>query len=126
MEGHSTAVRTQDQRIPYLKREGPRKGAIFVSHNGDRRMLPDSWLSCAELTDEERLLTLHYSAGKIRVRGHELGELLEEVSRGCLGEVRECGSPAPTEGLWVTDFEWLFPIEQTEDLASYVPAHLRE
>jgi len=58
--------------------------------------------------------------------GHELGELLEEVSRGCLGEVRECGSPAPTKGLWVTDFEWLFPIEQTEDLAAYVPFLLRE
>ena len=103
-----------------------RKGVVFVSHNGERRLLPDSWLSFAELTDEGRLLTLHYSAGKIRVRGHELGELFEEVCRGCLGEVRECGSPAPAGGLWVIDFEWMFPIEQTEDLASYVPAHLRD
>lgn len=126
MDGHSTTVRTQDPRIPYLKREGPRKGAIFVSHTGERRMLPDTWLSCAELTDDERLLTLHYSAGKVRIRGHKLGGLLEDASRGCLGEIRECVSPAPTNGLWVTDFEWLFPIEQTEDLASYVPAYLRE
>jgi hypothetical protein len=126
MEFFKSSARSHDGRVPYLKREGPRKGAIFVSHNGERRLLPDSWLSCAELTDDERLLTLHYSAGKIRVRGHELGKLFEEVSRGCLGEICECGSPAPDQGLWVTEFEWLFPIEQTEDLASYVPAHLRE
>ena len=32
-------------RVPYLKREGSTKGAFFVSHNGDRRWLPDGWLS---------------------------------------------------------------------------------
>jgi hypothetical protein len=63
---------SEAKRLPYLKREDSMKGTLFVSHNGGRRWLPDSWLSLVELTDQGRLLTLHYSVGKIRIRGHEL------------------------------------------------------
>ena len=67
-------------RLPYLKRESSTKGALFVSHNGDRRWLPDGWLSLVELTDQGRLLTLHYSIGKVRIRGHELDQAV--VAKG--------------------------------------------
>jgi hypothetical protein len=113
-------------RLPYLKREDSMKGTLFVSHNGDRRWLPDGWLSLVELTDQGRLLTLHYSVGKVLVRGHELDRAFQDACLGCLGELRECGSPAPAQGLWVTDFEWQFPLEATEDLASYLPGHPRQ
>jgi len=112
---------SQAARIPYTKRKDSMKGTLFVSHNGDRRWLPDSWLSLAELTGQGRLLTLHYSVGKVRIRGHELDQAFQDACRGCLGELRECGSPAPAQSLWITEFEWQFPVEATEDLESFVP-----
>jgi len=100
---------------------------VLVSLNGERRLLVDSLLTFAELSDDERLLTLHYPFGQLRIRGHQLGELFdnEEVRRGRLGEVRERGGPARSEGLWVDRFEWGFPIEQ-DDLASVVKDARRE
>jgi hypothetical protein len=115
----------REQVVCYLKREGSQLGPLFVSLNGDRRLLMDSLLSFVELSDDERLLTLHYPFGQLRIRGHQLGELFEEARRGRLGEVRECGGPARSEGLWVDRFEWGFPIEQ-DDLASVVKDAARE
>ena len=115
----------RDEVACYLKREGPQSGPVLVSLNGERRLLVDSLLSFAELSDDERLLTLHYPFGQLRIRGHQLGELFEEVRRGRLGEVRECGGPARSEGLWVDRFEWGFPIEQ-DDLAAVVKDAARE
>jgi hypothetical protein len=106
-----------DQVVCYLKREGPLAGAVFVSLNADRRMIPDSWMSMVELNDQGRLLTLHYSAGTLRIRGHELREIFDDACRGRLGEVRECGGPPRPQGLWVTRFEWNFPIDR-DDLAA--------
>jgi len=110
---------TRDEVVCYLKREASQLGPLFISLNGNRRFLVDSLLTLAELSDDERLLTLHYPFGQLRVRGHQLGELFEEARRGRLGEVRECGGPARSQGLWVDRFEWGFPIEQ-DDLASVV------
>jgi hypothetical protein len=116
---------SRDQVVCYQKREASHLGPLFVSLNGDRRLLVDSLLSFAELSDDERLLTLHYPFGQLRIRGHQLGELFEEACRGRLGEVRESGGPARSEGLWVDRFEWGFPIEQ-DDLASVVKDAARE
>jgi len=116
---------SRDDVVCYLKREGPQAGPVFVSLNGDRRLLVDSLLSLAELSDDERLLTLHYPFGQVHIRGHQLGELFEEARRGRLGEVRECGGPTRCEGLWVDRFDWGFPIEQ-DDLASVVNDAARE
>jgi hypothetical protein len=110
---------TRDEVVCYLKREASQLGPLFISLNGNRRFLVDSLLTLAELSDDERLLTLHYPFGQLRIRGHQLGELFEEVRHGRLGEVRECGGPARSQGLWVDRFEWGFPIEQ-DDLASVV------
>jgi hypothetical protein len=115
----------RDQVVCYLKREASQLGPLFISLNGNRRLLVDSLLTFAELSDDERLLTLHYPFGQLRIRGHQLEELFEEVRRGRLGEVRECGGPARSEGLWVDRFEWGFPIEQ-DDLASVVKHATRE
>ena len=110
---------SRDEGVCYLKCEASQLGPLFVSLNGERRLLVDSLLTLAELSDDERLLTLHYPFGQLRIRGHQLGELFEEVRHGRLGEVRERGGPAQSEGLWVDRFEWGFPIEQ-DDLASVV------
>ncbi|MCI0724937.1 MAG: hypothetical protein L0338_39135 [Acidobacteria bacterium] len=116
---------SSDEVVCYLKREASQLGPLFISLNGNRRILVDSLLTLAELSDDERLLTLHYPFGQLRVRGHQLGELFEDARRGRLGEVRECGGPARSEGLWVDRFEWGFPIEQ-DDLASVVKDATRE
>jgi hypothetical protein len=126
MNTFTTSKPSEAMLIPYTRRDLSLKGALFLSHNGDRRSLPDGWLSLAELTDQGRLLTLHFSVGKVRVRGHELDTALQDACRRCLGELGECGSPAPARGLWVTDFEWQFPVEAIEDLASFVPGHSRQ
>jgi hypothetical protein len=106
-----------DQVVCYVKRESPLDGAVFVSLNADRRMIPDSWLSLVELTDQARLLTLHYSAGTLRIHGHELRDLFDDACCCRLGEVRECGGPPRPQGLWITRFEWSFPIER-DDMGS--------
>ena len=116
---------SSDEMVCYLKREASQLGPLFISLNGNRRLLVDSLLTFAELSDDERLLTLHYPFGQLRVRGHQLGELFEDARRGRLGEVRECGGPARSEGLWVDRFEWGFPTEQ-DDLASVVKDATRE
>jgi hypothetical protein len=116
---------TRDEVVCYLKREASQLGPLFISLNGNRRFLVDSLLTLAELSDDERLLTLHYPFGQLRIRGHQLGELFEEVRHGRLGEVRECGGPARSQGLFVDRFEWGFPIEQ-DDLASVVKDATRE
>ena len=115
----------RDPGVCYRRREGSQLGPLFISLNGDRRLLVDSLLSLVELSDDERLLTLHYPFGQLRIRGHQLRELFEEARRGRLGEVHECGGPATPEGLWVDRFEWGFPIEQ-DDLASVVKDATRE
>jgi hypothetical protein len=116
---------SRDEVVCYLKREASQLGPLFVSLNGNRRLLVDSLLTFAELSDDERLLTLHYPFGQLRICGHQLGELFEDARRARLGEVRECGGPARSEGLWVDRFEWGFPIEQ-DDLASVVKDATRE
>jgi len=116
---------SRDEVVCYLKREASQLGPLFISLNGNRRLLVDSLLTFAELSDDERLLTLHYPFGQLRVRGHQLGGMFEDARRGRLGEVRECGGPARSEGLWVDRFEWGFPIEQ-DDLTSVVKDATRE
>jgi hypothetical protein len=106
-----------DQVDCYLQRQRPLAGAVFVSLKGDHRMIPDAWLSMVELTDQGRLLTLHYSANTLRIRGHEPKEIFDDACHGQLGEVQEYGGLPLPRGLWVTRFEWNFPIERS-DLAS--------
>ncbi len=97
-----------EEVVCYVRRENPAVGAVFVSLNGDRCMIPDGWLSRAELTEDETLLTLHYPAGTLSIRGHELKPLFDDAVAGVLGEVRECGGPPRAKGLWVTLFTWNF------------------
>jgi hypothetical protein len=64
------------------------------------------WLSRAEFTDDETLLTFHYQAGTWSIRG--LKPLFSDAIAGVVGEVRECGGPPRANGLWVTLFAWNF------------------
>jgi hypothetical protein len=75
-------------------------------------MIPDSWLSLAELAEDETLLTFNYSTGTLSIRGCELRPLFEDAVRGLLGEVQECGGPPRSQGLWVTLFTWNFPTRE--------------
>jgi hypothetical protein len=106
-----------DQVDCYLQIGGPLAGAVFVSLKSDHRTIPDSWLSMVELTDQGRLLTPHYSANTLRIRGHEPKEIFDDACHGQLGEVQEYGGLPRPRGLWMTRFEWNFPIERS-DLAS--------
>ena len=60
-----------------------------MSLNGDRYMILDGWLSRAELTDDETLLTFHYPAGTLSIRWHELKPLFDDAVAGVLCEVLE-------------------------------------
>jgi hypothetical protein len=71
-----------EEVVCYVPRDGPSAGAVFVSLDGDRRMIPDSWLLLAELTEDETMLTLHYSARSLSIRGHELRWFFDDAVQG--------------------------------------------
>ena len=56
-------------------------GAVFVTLDGVRHLIPDHWLSRAELHEKGRLLRLVYTFGTIEVAGHGLEVLFEDASR---------------------------------------------
>src|SRR4030095_7186935 len=97
-----------EEVVCYVRRESPAVGAVFVSLNGDRCMIPDGWLSRDKLTEYEPLLLFHYPAETLSIRGHELKPLFDDAVAGVLGEVRECGGPPRAKGLWVPLFTWNF------------------
>jgi hypothetical protein len=68
-------------------------GAVFVTLNGIRQLIPDHWLSRAELCEKGRLLRLIYTFGTIEVAGHGLEVLFEDAVAGRLGIISQ-GSPA--------------------------------
>jgi len=62
------------------------------------RRLDRRWLSRAELTDDETLLTFHSPAGTWSIRGHELKPLFDDAVAGVVGGVRERGGPPRANG----------------------------
>ena len=68
-------------------------GAVFVTLDGVRRLIPDDWLSRAELREKGRLLRLIYTFGTIEVAGQGLEVLFEDATAGRLGIVSRRHQP---------------------------------
>jgi hypothetical protein len=106
----------------YIPRSSQRTpiGAIFVTAEGVRRMVPDHWLAQAELSAHGRLLRLVYTCCTIEVAGQLLEVLFEDAIVGRLGIICEGPStPVPRQQLWVSSLMAIAPAEA-------VPAFERE
>ena len=64
-------------------------GAVFVTADGVRRLIPDHWLAQAELSGHGRLLRLIYSCCTIEVAGQHLETLFQDAMVGRLGMILE-------------------------------------
>jgi hypothetical protein len=76
-------------------------GAVFVTADGLRHLIPDHWLAQAELAGLGRLLRLLYSCCTIEVAGRQLEPLFQDALVGWLGMILE--GPAvsmPGDQLW--------------------------
>jgi hypothetical protein len=88
-------------------------GGLFISADGSRRILPDHWLTQAELLHGSRLLRLSYSFCTIEVSGQYLDPIFEDASIGKLGAVLVAESEVVQNGqLWVTNIVVIAPPEQ--------------
>ncbi len=78
-------------------------GALFVSSDGTRRVIPDHWLNQAELLQGARLLRLSYSFCTIEIAGRDLGPVFEDAGTGKLGMVQTAPPQSvPGEQPWIT------------------------
>ncbi len=88
-------------------------GGLFISTDGSRRVVPDHWLTHAELLNESRLLRLSYSFCTIEVSGQCLDPIFDDAGASRLGAVLAVASDsAPNGQLWVTDIVIIAPSEQ--------------
>src|SRR5881628_2568972 len=87
-------------------------GGLFVSADGTRRVVPDHWLTQAELLEGTRLLRLSYTFCTIEVAGECLDPIFEYASIGKLGAIRAPPPRAVPGGqLWVTGIVAIAPPE---------------
>jgi hypothetical protein len=92
-------------------------GTVFVTLDGVRHLIPDHWLSRAELCEKGRLLRLIYAFGTIEVAGQGLEVLFEDAAAGRLGTVSQA-PPAPVSHVqpWVSSLVALAPNEEVRFL----------
>ena len=86
-------------------------GAVFVTLDGVRHLIPDHWLSRAELCEKGRLLRLIYTFGTIEVAGHGLEVLFEDAVGGRLGIISQAPPMAAPVQPWVSSLVALGPNE---------------
>jgi hypothetical protein len=87
-------------------------GAVFVTLDGIRHLIPDHWFSRAELCEKGRLLRLIYTFGTIEVAGQGLEVLFEDAASGRLGTVSQAPPAAlPDVQPWVSSLVALGPNE---------------
>jgi hypothetical protein len=78
-------------------------GGLFISADGARRIVPDQWLTQAELLHGARLLRLSYSFCSIEIAGQCLEPIFEDAGTGKLGAIHVASANAAPGGqLWVT------------------------
>ena len=88
-------------------------GGLFISADGSRRIVPDHWLTQAELLHGSRLLRLSYSFCTIEVSGQYLDPIFEDAGIGKLGAVLAAASEIALNGqLWVTNIVIIAPTEK--------------
>ena len=87
-------------------------GGLFISADGTKRVIPDHWLTQAELLQGSCLLRLGYSFCTIEVTGQGLDPIFEDASIGKLGAIQAAPEGAtPGECLWVTSIVIVAPPE---------------
>jgi hypothetical protein len=87
-------------------------GGLFISADGSRRIVPDHWLTQAELLEGGRSLRLSYSFCTIEITGQYLDPIFEDVGIGKLGAVLAAASESASNGqLWVTSIVFVAPPE---------------
>jgi len=87
-------------------------GGLFISADGGRRVVPDHWLTQAELLEGARLLRLSYTFCTIEVAGECLDLIFEDASIGKLGAIQAAPPQAASGGqLWVTSIVAVAPSE---------------
>ena len=88
-------------------------GAVFVTLDGVRHLIPDHWLSRAELHGKGRMLRLIYTFGTIEVAGQGLEVLFEDATAGRLGIVSQAPpTEVPRVQPWVSSLVALVPNEK--------------
>ncbi len=88
---------------PRAKMHSAPIGGFFISSDGRRIVIPDHWLTLAELSEGGRLLRLDYTFCSIEIAGECLDPILEDVAIGKLGAVQVAPPDAALEGRpWVT------------------------
>ena len=98
--------------IPRTSMRSALIGGLFVSADGTRRVVPDHWLTQAELLEGARLLRLSYTFCTIEVAGECLDPIFEDASIGKLGAIQAAPPQAAPGGqLWVTSIVALAPPE---------------
>lgn len=70
---------------PRAKMHSAPIGGFFISADGRRLVIPDHWLTVAELSEGGRLLRLDYTFCSIEIAGECLDPILEDVA---IGEAR--------------------------------------
>jgi hypothetical protein len=94
-------------------------GAVFVTPNGVRRLIPDHWLAQAELSERGRLLRLIYTCCAIEVAGQHLEVLFEDAVAGRLGTIcHGPPGPVPRDQPWVSSLVAVAPIATVPALES--------
>jgi hypothetical protein len=87
-------------------------GGLFISTDGTRRLVPDHWLTQAELLEGARLLRLSYTFCTIEIAGQCLDQIFEDASIGKLGAIQAAPTQAAPDGqLWVTSIVAISPPE---------------
>jgi hypothetical protein len=72
--------------MPYTSQTSNRIGGIFVLADGSQHVIPNSFLTHANLA-KAALLRLHYSFVTVEIAGERLGAIFHDVTIGKLGTV---------------------------------------
>ncbi len=87
-------------------------GGLFVMMDGSRRIVPDQWLTQAELLQGARLLRLTYSFCIIEIAGQNLDPIFDDAGIGKLGVIQAAPRDAMPAGQpWVTSIIAIAPTE---------------
>lgn len=85
-------------------------GGFFTSADGTRRVIPDHWLTMAELLKGSRFLRLNYTFCTVEIAGECLDPIFEDVRIGKLGAVQAAPPEAvPVSQLFVTSVVVIAP-----------------
>ncbi len=89
-------------------------GGLFVLQDGARYLIPDNWLSQAEILRDACLVRLHYSFCIIEIAGRFLEAIFEDAGIGRLGIVQIAPAQmVPAGQLWVTSITVTAPSSQS-------------